>query len=74
VLVVVLSDGNAPSRFYTDAEHPLADRDPGTAPAAAASVPSLPALPALIGDKPTPSAPTAAAVIALPTPQPDNKG
>ncbi|HEY9130592.1 MAG TPA: flagellar motor protein MotD [Dyella sp.] len=74
VLVVVLSDGNAPSRFYTDAEHPLADREPGTAPATAASAAALPALPALIGDKPFPPTPTAAAVIALPTPQPDNKG
>lgn len=81
VLVVVLSDGNAPSRFYSDADHPIADAPPSpkptdtTAPIAAPT--TLPVLPSLITVSPAQDAapaPAAATISALQTPEPENKG
>ncbi|HEX7815939.1 flagellar motor protein MotD [Dyella sp.] len=73
VLVVVLSDGNAPSRFYTDATHPLADASAKPAVSevpteTAAATQALPQLPGIIAAKPEPASvnPAAAAISALP--------
>jgi chemotaxis protein MotB len=79
VLVVVLSDGNAPSRFYSDAEHPIADApappQPAGVPAAApATLPALPGLITVNPEKNAAPAPAAATISALQTPEPENKG
>ena len=60
VLVVVLSDGNAPSRFYTDAEHPLADKATSAAPWPTAPSPlptetGMPTLPNLLAPASAPA-------------------
>jgi chemotaxis protein MotB len=75
VLVVVLSDGNAPSRFYSDADHPIAD---APKPVDATTPPTtLPVLPSLITVNPAQDAapaPAAATISALQTPVQENKG
>jgi len=78
VLVVVLSDGNAPSRFYSDAEHPVADASSSPKPVDTTTAPTtLPVLPSLITVSPTQDAapaPAAATISALQTPVQENKG
>ena len=77
VLVVVLSDGNAPSRFYSDADHPMADAPPSPKPADTATPTTLPVLPSLITVNPAQDvapAPAAATISALQAPEPENKG